>query len=351
MVKFMKKSIIAAALLAVMGEKRNLRWGIVFWLMISGLQAHAAESYFNFTFEDDLFAGRDYGYTGGSQLDWSKGLAHSYDELTPSWIAAAAKPLWLNSESDKLKGVSYKVGEMVNTPQDMSRKDPDPTDLPYSGMLYWQATLHALDDNTADRVLLLLGMVGPLSGAEYVQKGIHHVTGSQQPKGWGSQLDNEPVFQAGAARRWRAAYYNFEDSRWGVDVVTNSEIGIGTFESTADQYVSFRLGQDLLRSYPTAGLLPGRDINPLAGVPGRNFNIFVTVMARYQPNAIYVQGNTFGGRRTDLKLEREQQAWSGGLDWSTGLWGYEIAMVRNTRIFDGQHAFQTFGQISVTRRY
>jgi len=320
-------------------------------LLLGSTQALALDSYFNFTFEDDLFSGRDYGYTGGSQLDWSKGLSDSYDKLAPAWIAAAAKPLWLNDEPGTLKAVSYKVGEMVYTPQDLSRKTPDPTDLPYSGMLYWQGTLHAIGENTADRAYLLLGMVGPLSGAEYLQKGIHSITGSQQPQGWNTQLDNEPVFKAGAARRWRAAYQNFDDSRWGVDVVTNSEIGLGTYESTADQYLTLRFGQDLLRSYPTAGLLPGRDINPLAGVPGRNFNLFVTVMARYQPNAIYVQGNTFGGHRTDLKLEREQQAWSGGVDWNVGLWGYEFAMVRNTEIFDGPHSIQTFGQVSVTRRY
>jgi hypothetical protein len=332
-------------------KKGLTQWVLALCLLLAGAQAHAIDSYFNFTFEDDIFTGRDYGYTGGSQLDWSKGLAKSYDELAPAWIAAAAKPLWLSNDPDKLRGVSYKLGLMVYTPQDLTRKIPDSQDLPYSGMLYWQGTLHAIDNDTADRAYLLLGMVGPLSGAEYVQKGIHHLIGSQQPQGWSSQLDNEPVFKVGVARRWRAAYHNFDHSRWGVDVVTNTEVGVGTFESAADQYISFRIGQDLLRSYPTAGLLPGRDINPLAGVPGRNFSVFFTVMARYQPNAIYVQGNTFGGRRTGLKLEREQQAWSGGLDWNVGLWGYEFAIVRNTRIFDGQHAMQTFGQVSVTRRY
>ena len=209
----------------------------------------------------------------------------------------------------------------------------------------------SLDNKTADRAYLLLGLVGPSSGAEYVQKGIHHLLGSQQPRGWDSQLDNEPVFKIGVARRWRAAYYNFDHSRWGIDVVTNSEISVGTFESIADQYISFRIGQELLYSYPTAGLLPGRDINPLACVAGRNVNIFITIMARYQPNALYVQGNTFGGRRTNLNIEREQQAWSAGVNWNIGMWGYEFAIVRNTGIFDGANALQTFGQASVTRRY
>jgi hypothetical protein len=335
-----------------MPDKKGLiRWVLALWLLIASVQAWAIGSYFNLTAEDDFFAGRDYGYTGGLQLDWSKGVASSYDELAPAWIAAAAKPLWLNSDWNKLRGVSYKVGMSVYTPQDLSRKDPAPDDLPYSGMIYWKAILHALDNYTADRAYLLLGMVGPLSGAEYVQNGIHDIIGSQRAQGWSSQLDNEPIFKIGAARRWRAAYRNFDNGRWGVDIVTNSEVGVGTFESTADQSLSFRIGQDLLHSYPTAGLLPGRDINPLAGVQGHNVNLFVTVMARYQLNAVYVQGNTFGGRHTDLKLEREQQAWSAGLEWNAGSWGYEFTMIRNTRIFYGPNAEQTYGQVSVTRKY
>lgn len=328
-----------------------LQWVIALRFLFAVALAHASNSYFNFTLEDDMFVGRDYGYTGGAQLGWSKGLAPTYDKLAPKWIATAAKSLWLNNDPSQQKAVSFKVGMMIYTPKDLTRKTPDPTDLPYSGMIYWQGTLHSLDNKTADRAYLLLGLVGPSSGAEYVQKGIHHLLGSQQPRGWDSQLDNEPVFKIGVARRWRAAYYNFDHSRWGIDVVTNSEISVGTFESIADQYISFRIGQELLYSYPTAGLLPGRDINPLACVAGRNVNIFITIMARYQPNALYVQGNTFGGRRTNLNIEREQQAWSAGVNWNIGMWGYEFAIVRNTGIFDGANALQTFGQASVTRRY
>lgn len=320
------------------------------WLGAPG-PAQALESYFNFTFEDDLFAGRDYGYTGGAQLDWSKGMAPTFAELAPSWMAAAARPLWLSSTPDQLRGVSFKVGMQVYTPKDISLPNPPRDDLPYSGLLYWQGTLHSLDDHTADRVYLLLGIVGPASGAAWAQSAIHELIGSQDPKGWDTQLDNEPVFKVGLARRWRAMHHNFSQSNLGVDIVTNSELAMGTLESMADFAVSFRFGENLLRSYPTAGLLPGRDINPNAGQAGGHFNVFFTALARFQPNAIYVQGNTFGGKKTDLDIEKEQFIWSVGINWSAGNWGYEYAMQKGSPIFDGQYAAQTFGLLSITRRY
>lgn len=330
-----------------------LRQWLVASLLLLSLAVHAAEteSYFNFTFEDDLFAGRDYGYTGGAQLDWSKGLAPTFAEIAPAWMAAVAKPLWISNTPDQQRGISFKLGMMVYTPKDISLSVPPSNDLPYSGLLYWQGTLHAFDEHTADRVYLLLGIVGPASGAAWAQSAIHKLIGSQEPQGWDTQLDNEPVFKLGVARRWRAAHHDFAQSALGVDLVTNSELAAGNLESMADFSVSLRFGENLLRSYPTAGLLPGRDINPNAGQASGHFNIFVTVLARFQPNAIYVQGNTFGGKKTDLDIEEKQFIWSVGINWSAGNWGYEYAMQKGSPIFDGQYSEQTFGLISVTRRY
>ena len=108
---------------------------------------------------------------GRRSAGWSKGLHSTGDKLAPKWIATAAKSLWRNNDPSQQKAVSFKGWhDDLYAEGPHSRKTPDPTDLPYSGMIYWQGTLHSLDNKTADRAHLLLGLVGPSSGAEYVQK-------------------------------------------------------------------------------------------------------------------------------------------------------------------------------------
>ncbi|RZU36779.1 hypothetical protein EV700_3249 [Fluviicoccus keumensis] len=312
---------------------------------------NAPVNFFTFTFENDFFAGKDYGYTSGTQLDWAHGDARTYDEIAPHWITSLARPLWLSQDPNQRRAVSYKIGLATYTPQDISDQNPPKDDLPYSGLLYWKGTLHAYDDHVADRAYLTLGIVGPASGAAAAQKTFHRIIGSQQPEGWSTQLDNEPVFKIGVARKWRTAAIDFDDSPWGMDLITHAEVGAGTFESTADLTFSMRLGKNLMRSFPTAGLLPGRDTNQLAGELGNDIYFFIAVMARYQPNAIYVQGNNFGGKETDLTLRQEQYFLSGGLSWNRGNWGYEYALARSTKIFNNAHADQVFGSLGITYRY
>jgi hypothetical protein len=43
-----------------------------------------------------------------------------------------------------------------------------------------------------DKLELDIGVVGPLSFAEEVQKGWHSMFGLHKPKGWDNQLENKP---------------------------------------------------------------------------------------------------------------------------------------------------------------
>lgn len=324
-----------------------------FLLLLAGAasSARATDDFFTFTFEDDFFAGRDFGYTGGTQLDWARGPGATFDDVAPHWIAAMASPLWLAKDPDKLRAVSYKVGLAIFTPLDIEDPVPPKDDLPYSGLLYFQTTWHAFDERVADSAYLMLGLVGHDSGAEWAQKTFHRIIGSQKPEGWNSQLDDEPVIKIGIGRKWRTGAWDFDDSAWGTDLITTTELGLGTFDSNADLGLTLRLGKNLLRSFPTAGLLPGREINPLAGQPVVDFNFFLALLARYQPNAMYIEGNNFGGKQTDLTLRREQYFFSGGVSWNIGDWGFQYALARSTKLFDEAHASQTFGSLSVTYRY
>ncbi len=311
----------------------------------------ATDRYFTFTIENDLFVDRDYGYTAGLQLAWAEGPEPTFRKVAPRWLAAIGNHLWLGQNPHQLRMASYKLGGAMFTPKDIDTPTPPANDMPYSGLAFFETSLHAFDHRVADRAYLLLGLVGPDSGAERVQDVLHQALGSSAPQGWDTQLENEVVFKLGLGRKWRLRDWELNGPGWGFDLIGFSELGAGTLDSTADIGMTLRWGRNLLHSFPTAGILPGRDVNPLAGQKSVDFNIFLTVMGRYMPNAIYIEGNNFGGRKSGISLEQEQVYISGGVLWNIGRWGFLYSLAKSSPWFEEINQGQTFGSLSFTYRY
>src|SRR3546814_15174227 len=78
------------------------------------------------------------------------------------------------------------------TPDDVALRNPPLDDRPYAGWLYGSVGLIAETGRRLDQLELTLGVVGPASLAEQTQKLIHEITDSQEPRGWDTQLENEP---------------------------------------------------------------------------------------------------------------------------------------------------------------
>ena len=70
-------------------------------------------------------------------------------------------------------------------------------DQPYAGVLYVDSMLYARKDRWAHVWQLKLGVVGPASQAEDVQKDFHDLIGGDEPMGWDTQLPDEPVINVG----------------------------------------------------------------------------------------------------------------------------------------------------------
>ena len=69
--------------------------------------------------------------------------------------------------------------------------------------------------------------MGPSSGAEFAQEQVHSLTGSDEPEGWDTQLENEPVFQFSRGRVWRS----WESADKHFDLLLDSEAKLGTISS------------------------------------------------------------------------------------------------------------------------
>ena len=74
--------------------------------------------------------------------------------------------------------MSYQISQLIQTPSDITIPTLIENEAPYAGMLAWSANLHAFDDRVADRLSLMLGIVGPLPARSRPRNG---GTGSSVP--------------------------------------------------------------------------------------------------------------------------------------------------------------------------
>lgn len=165
------------------------------------LPAIACAGFSSLIWDNDLFSPRktDAYYTNGF-------LYHHVSDPVPAeegrrrkhcpglaWLTETAEPLLIKADEESQYRHSWGMGQIMQTPSDLSLEPPDPNDQPYAGLLYGSCGFHVQESDSAESLALIFGVVGPLSLAEKTQDIAHKVTGSEYPQGWDYQLANEPV--------------------------------------------------------------------------------------------------------------------------------------------------------------
>lgn len=250
---------------------------------------------FNVVWENDKFAGTDRDYTNGVRVSWL-----SSEENMPAWSRSVANNLPLAPEGHKR--ISVALGQSMFAPQNLTSTNEVVGEQPYAGWLYGSVGMVSDTGKTLDNVMLTLGVVGPLSGAEQTQKFIHRLTDSQDPKGWDNQLENEPGIILTYERKWRGI---IEASPFGIgaDVTPHVGVNLGNINTDASIGATFRLGYDLPADYGPPRIrpsLPGSDFF----IPAENAGgyLFATVGQRAVARNIFLDGNTFSdGPSVDKK--------------------------------------------------
>lgn len=248
---------------------------------------HGAADWMSFTWDNDLFVGSDDGYTNGGFVSWFDTGRHNGHQPEAPWVARPL--LWtMTEEKDPLYRVNaHTFGHMMVTPDDITLDDPDPNDIPYSGLFYYVGSHLKVYANYADMVGVTLGFIGDDSGAETVQKFFHENFSGEYPQGWHHQLEDELVFKLSRERIWRG----WVSPGGNTDLVFAANLNIGTLESSLGGYVMLRYGTHLAKSYATSAYHRSRAINSVAFDGG--WHAYAGLGARYLGNLIFTDGNTF----------------------------------------------------------
>ncbi len=283
-------------------------YGLLVLNLFAAQQAHADFDWLSATLDNDIFVGNDNGYSNGlyiSLFDVNEGEEQAVD------TDILVRPLlWSLPKSTALATINaYTVGQTLNTPSDITIEIPDENELPYSALLALTNTYVVVNENVADRISTTVGFVGPVALGGPTQRFVHKLIGSDEPLGWDTQLENELVFQFGRGRTWRS-WSSKNDS---VDILTHSELSVGTIQSAVRGGLTFRFGRGLKQSYATTSFGSTRTSNPAAVEGG--WYVFAGLQTGYVFNQIFTDGNTFRDSRS-IDFDKEFVSVAAGLAYS-----------------------------------
>jgi lipid A 3-O-deacylase len=299
---------------------------------------------FNFVLENDLFYERDRHYTNGVQFSWT-----SARNDVPDWVREGAHSFPFFPPGGTVRA-SYALGQNMYTPSDISLRDPPRDDRPYAGWLYGAVGLVAENGVALDQVQLALGMVGPASLAEPAQKFVHNVIDSREPKGWNTQLHNEPGFILSYQHSQRA-YVTETVLGLGFDLTPHVGGALGNVLTYANAGATIRVGQYLPNDYGPPRIQPTL---PGSGFfePRSSFGwyLFVGADGRAVGRNIFLDGNTFGDSRS-VDKELFVGDLQGGLALTYGDARLTFTRVYRTREFKSQDDPDVFGSVSLSLRF
>ncbi|MEM1140141.1 MAG: lipid A deacylase LpxR family protein [Pseudomonadota bacterium] len=305
------------------------------------------EGTWNFTWENDFFAGTDRNYTNGVRLSFRSGERQR--DAYSGWLT---RRMLQTSPSDRYR-YGFSLGHSIYTPVDTELTIPLPDQHPYAGWLYGEYSLQRRWSGGLDELIVQLGIVGEAAGGEWVQNNVHDLVNGEQVEGWDNQLDNEPGLLIAFDRRFRRIrdLSKVEALGFGMDVTPNLGVAVGNVLTQASAGLTLRLGQDLPDDFGPARVRPalsgGGFFNPASRF---GWYAFAGVEGRAVAQNIFLDGNTFSDSQSVDKfpLVADFQV---GLALQMGDMQLAYTYVTRSEEFKTQRERQRFGAVSLSLKF
>jgi len=165
----------------------------------------------------------------------------------PKWQWLEDFSQWHFTDADQPvdTAVGFFLGQNIYTPDHVdepAKRNDD--DMVYAGWLYTGMFAQRATDDLLDHLELNVGVIGPSSKAEQVQKEIHELLNSDEPIGWDDQLGDELAVDLSFMRKQRLQNGWFEPTE-STDFITEYGFTVGSVHRHLQAGVTVRYGFNL----------------------------------------------------------------------------------------------------------
>jgi hypothetical protein len=335
---------------------------VLFFVLVCGTHPCFAEkdpeehSTLTFYLENDMVTGTDREYTNGVKLTWiSRDLSDYHEIDTPAWSRNLIDALPFVNKPGTVRNVSLSIGQNMYAPEDLERTDLILDDRPYAGITYLAAGFHSKDSKRMDTFEINVGIVGPHSYAEQVQKTWHKWINATDPRGWDHQLKDEPILNLHYERKWKLLKSD-PGKGFGFDVIPHLGASLGNALTGINTGAQARFGWHLPNDYGTYLIRPGSDTNAPMNEDDPRFypisrRLGCHLFAGFNTSAvlrnIFLDGNTF---RDSHSVDKKPFVLQGMAGVAVMVHRFKItyAYVYQTKEYETQNEDQEYTSMTVS---
>jgi len=252
-----------------------------------------------FEFDNDVFFKKDNKISSGWSLQKHSAVAKDWESLqeVPDFVKLWGRHMPILTKEGMRYRAGIAIGQVLQTPDDLSKSELQEGDVPYAGVLTVQATWYAFNDDEFRGFEITVGMVGPPTLGEQTQTAVHELIGSERPLGWKNQLSTEPVINLNFMHKQKI-WQRGNPAKFAVDTAINANIGLGNLFTQASGALEVRFGYNMPQGFvyvPDPIGLSMHYIACLKPTNTQNRSFYATLVVRgtgYLHN-IFLDGNTF----------------------------------------------------------
>jgi lipid A 3-O-deacylase len=210
--------------------------------------------------DNDVIWDDDSNFTNGWSLQYHTARYASWEDTNnPGFIKWIGENFPTLDNDDSIVRNGHGIGQNMITPGDLSADRPPEGDLPYAGTLTYTLNWQSFNRKTARNFQVSLGVLGEESFAEQFQKFVHDDLGrGEDPKGWDTQRDTEPIFNIGYEHAWRLACIGNYTNDWAGQLSIAPSVSLGNLFTAAEVGLALRFGWNIREGFNSYPAPPGR---------------------------------------------------------------------------------------------
>jgi len=271
---------------------KSILFGVII-LLLFALNAYCLSNRnVGFEFLNDAFFDKDNKISSSCAILLHSNFARSWEEFGKWGSKLENIDEYLGGAKNLYHRITFSVGQLIQTPDDLDRSDLIEDDVPYAGLLVGTINFYSFNSQKFNGLQLVLGVVGPLSLAEQTQKLAHN----KDPKGWTHQLHTEPILNLNFMVKRKLFKYEFNDGL-SLDLDAGSHAGVGNLFTEASLVTDFRFGYNLPIGFTYNPYPVGFNLNYNAEIPRNkdkcSFYITLGIGTTGFVRNLLFDGNTF----------------------------------------------------------